>query len=1494
MKFNLQKAGCAIIGCLSFIAVEASAGGQDNYVPGEVIVKFKSESGVVMKANAKGGFATSSKKSLDTRLNDLGIKATEKLMPLTGELPKDRKAPQRRLPGGRVIKKADLSKLYCLRFDNGHSVEEMIEQLSAMPEVEYAEPNRIVSTCAFETNYSSDPLYSQQWAINAVNLPQLWAMPATDSRRPVVAIIDTGVDITHPDLADNIWTNELEANGAELADDDNNGYYDDVHGWDFVKGTAIINNGNDLNGHGTHCAGIAAACGNNGLGIVGANPDALIMAVRVLDERGKGDVATYIRGVDYAVAAGADVLSMSFGSYGLPGRAETEALQNASFGAVCVAAAGNDTYSIYDELPDVGPAISSPGGFECVVGVMSSGRDDSRSGFSNYDPDGAFFSKYQGFYNYDITAPGEGIISTFPGGGYKELSGTSMSTPLVAGAISRMLQVGGYDKVKEYGFIGDIAMSRKEGTEVFDAAKTLSFNESNRETTIVYSAIEIDDREFGDGDGELDAGETVDIYPTLRSVWGQVANDIILSASLSDNMSDNACEFINNDVEFGYHLNSRGSAKSKNPIRIKIPDNINDGYNLSLIIKVKTTDKDIYSQEVSYPVCNKVELGGIVDDTLILSPDKSYVLDRNLVVSKNGKLIVRPGTTITIKNDDRHQQKISSEEYIPDKILFLGTPDSMIVIKPAGNLATRNDFDRFQSATCKYVRFENLILSIMYSDLDNCILDNCTITEADGTRIDNSAIINSTLSERIASRNINFANGQSSSDAESSNLISVIRTRIGGSGVIRTDKPNYWGSIIESTVRKNIFDIEHPTEPIGNAKIDLSNMLKQPSPFTHGLIWKVCVNGHDAQDELDDILPLGIGRHKFEIYFNRKINRDFTPAVSMGLQAPYNKIKVEDNGEWRSIALDGYDNRVKWSFEGEASLDSDGFFTCENDATIMAIRGKYSEKYSVKCIPNSYDINNPISLHFSGNREMKYPLLPMVWCDTPSSEVSWSTSDKSLATVDADGYLTLHNYFDNYVEITATHNGQERKCNIKYSTTDNIGVVPALHISEAYLNPARTGAKYKFTSLLPDDLDEALDVYTAYVTISGKEDIDGLNRISVSGARDNDNFEIPTENTRFNVMIQAAGSMSSGFMAETGVGRVKLTWENPEDNFDDMLGYNMYRYTTRRDEETGKTVSNDTIKINERLLDTEEYVDYDIVPGTTYYYFYKVMRTNFTENSPSKVVAATPRAAGKGDANASGDIDVADVVTEVNYMVGRDPKPFIFEAADVNGDEEIDILDVVGTVNIIMAPAGNNDMASATSVATYTVENGILYVDCPVELAGVQAELNGSRGKTEIAVLPALRGMESTGDWISDAAYRFIAFSLSGKTLGYGRHALLSIGDASLSDLILVDQSGNRIMAIDSESSGISPAVMQQMKTPTPNPFVDIINVPVVIGTEGNHDVELSLHSLSGAKVLSHNVTLGYGEHNVVIDGSALGKGFYMLTLTVDGTAVQTHKVIKK
>ena len=122
------------------------------------------------------------------------------------------------------------------------------------------------------------------------------------------------------------------------------------------------------------------------------------------------------------------------------------------------------------------------------------------------------------------------------------------------------------------------------------------------------------------------------------------------------------------------------------------------------------------------------------------------------------------------------------------------------------------------------------------------------------------------------------------------------------------------------------------------------------------------------------------------------------------------------------------------------------------------------------------------------------------------------------------------------------------------------------------------------------------------------------------------------------------------------------------------MGFNVYRYTEGNEE--------NPTRINQEIVDVEttEYTDYEVTPGTTYYYMYKVLSTDLKEFDASNVVAATPLTSTKGDANGSGDVDVADVITTVNYAAGQEPKPFIFEAADMNTDQAIDILDVIGII----------------------------------------------------------------------------------------------------------------------------------------------------------------------------------------------------------------------
>ena len=420
------------------------------YKKGEVIVKFKSGSGSSRRSINKS--------SISAPLKSFGITDAKQLMPLTGAM----SSGSRRAVRNNSASSADLnlSSLYVLRFDKSQSVEETVEKLKKLSDIEYAEPNYIVKAigkaleasplpqlAANETNGSqpfNDPKYEEQWGLQAINMPALWEKPVINSKRPVIAILDTGVDINHPDLAANIWTNTAEKGN----DEDNNGFVGDVHGWDFISGDADIS---DENNHGTHCAGIAAAVGNNGEGIVGANPNALIMPVRVLNEVGEGDVATIVEGIDYAIASGADVLSMSYGYMCPcgPSEAERDALLEASKYAILVAAAGNcgvcmnSAHQGLHGNPDAMPIPSFPAAFSFVIGVMASTEEGVLAPFSNFDcgvtPSVYLYPRSE-ILSYEVMAPGTDILSTLPDGQYGLMDGTSMACPLVAGAISSLIQ----------------------------------------------------------------------------------------------------------------------------------------------------------------------------------------------------------------------------------------------------------------------------------------------------------------------------------------------------------------------------------------------------------------------------------------------------------------------------------------------------------------------------------------------------------------------------------------------------------------------------------------------------------------------------------------------------------------------------------------------------------------------------------------------------------------------------------------------------------------------------------------------------------------------------------------------------------------------------------------------------------------------------------------------------------------------------------------------
>lgn len=1314
-------------------------GGAHDYVPNEVLVKFKDSSNVQVQTNKKGLFRTSSVSAVDKVLQQVGITEAEPLMPLTGAK-KLRKGAPAKAPSGKVVEEPDMSRLYLFRIDPAKNltVEAVIEQLKEMEEVEFAEPNYRVyamSSGSADT-YTSEPLYAMQYAPSAINLPALWDIPLITEERPVIAIIDTGVEIEHPDLAANIWTNTSESDGLEYEDDDANGYVDDLHGWDFVDKTPIMT---DPNGHGTHCAGIAAAVGDNGVGITGANPDALIMPIRVMEADGVGSMSVIIQGIDYAVANGADVISMSFGTSSDSQNLYT-VLQKAYQNTILVGAAGNDGLSIYR-----GKGLMFPGAYDIVLGVQASNETNTRASYSNYDPDGGFYVNtdwYSEWWNYEILAPGSEILSTYPGGKYKQLSGTSMATPLVAGAISRLLQTKPSEIYRDT-WIGDITHAMNSETGVFDAFQAYSFSEENRQIALSLLSLEIDDSEFGDGDGDLDVGETVDLYPTLRSEWGHALNIKLGIEVDSRYESASSIEVINTDVDFGYSLNSRGVEKSSNPLRIKINSDLEDGHDLKLIVRASCDN--IYeemSKEVNFNVVNGVEIGGILSEDLTLYPNVHYIVTKTLGVPSGVTLTILPGTVLKFKSG-------IGLNFSGD-IICSGTPENPITFtmqeNEVGELSEFNLNDKLM----EYCIFENINFSytgkLNNTNFSNCIIRNIntkatviwlasTISNCNlfYNNHDSDLIYDSVLrgtdfkylniiSNRYLSLNLDgfislkaFNNSNLLHNFGNNNIYSG--TYYSSDPYVLSNPTNYVGTGNSEIAEKYVIDFDHSLFPYGYGSWDSSTMPKQPNSEAHGIVWKVVVNGYDAQDEYELLPPLGVGKHKFEVYFNRAMNKEAIPTIAMGAQEPYNQIPIAEDGSWNE--------------EGT--------------------------------------------------------------------------------------------------------------------------------------------------------------IYTAYLTISGKDAIDGVNRIYVADAEDDEYFEIPVEDYRFNVNVQSAGSMSSGFMADAGLGKVNLTWENPEENFDDMLGYNLYRYTMADE------VPSDTIRINKTLLEPAEtaFTDFDVVPGETYYYYYKVLRTSLTENSPSKIVAATPLTASKGDANGSMTVDVADVVTEVAYMTNQNPQPFIFEAADVNADANVNILDVVGTVNIIKNPDAASS-ASINSTATYTVENGTLYVETPVALGGVQFRISAAED-AQLKALDTLASFEFVTDYQAERGWLVIAYSMTGKTLPAGKHALMQIGDGSVAEAVFSDATGKNVMAISGDMNGIGAVEAMQMQLPYPNPFSEVLNIPYVIGKEGMHDVRISITTPAGLTVANHETKCDFGYYNYLWrPASSLESGIYFVTLYVDDRLMQTARVIYK
>ena len=292
-----------------------------------------------------------------------------------------------------------------VRLPVGIQVTDALAYYEADPAVSYAEPNYKVTASIVP----DDPDYDQLWAMNEVSAPEAWDR-TTGSSDVIVAIVDSGVDYTHPDLAANMWvnTNEIPDNGI---DDDKNGFVDDYRGWDFFSEDP---DPMDENGHGTHCAGTIGAVGNNGVGIAGYNWQVRLMPLKFLGPDGSGHTFDATQAVLYGSLMGAQVMNHSWG-----GGAYSKTLKDAlgASSAVMAVCGGNDGKNLDQES-------FYPASYDCE-NIISVAATDSNG-------DLAYFSNY-GMNSIDVAAPGVAILSTVLNGGYEYYKGTSMATPQVSG-----------------------------------------------------------------------------------------------------------------------------------------------------------------------------------------------------------------------------------------------------------------------------------------------------------------------------------------------------------------------------------------------------------------------------------------------------------------------------------------------------------------------------------------------------------------------------------------------------------------------------------------------------------------------------------------------------------------------------------------------------------------------------------------------------------------------------------------------------------------------------------------------------------------------------------------------------------------------------------------------------------------------------------------------------------------------------------------------------
>ena len=1000
----------------------------------------------------------------------------------------------------------------------------------------------------------------------------------------VVAVIDTGVDYTHEDLAANMWVNTAELYGTPGVDDDGDGYIDDIYGVDVTASGKKAGNPMDDNGHGTHVAGIIGMSAN-GIGGVGLAYGSKIMAIKAGQSTGTFSSSSIAKAIDYAHMMGADVINMSFGGTMKSYLIET-ALEDAFADCVLVASAGNDGLPTTDAPPALYPKSEDiyPAGYSYVLGVMATDKSGRMASFSNWD------YKPNANCEYELTAPGVDIYSTLPNNRYAKWNGTSMAAPCVSAAAAIIRN--NYSDKDMYSarfIMGQLASATKSRTSftapkgeyysypalnIYDSINYLPKPNLSVKDTFLMDSKDIDPA--NDGDAIIDAGETIDLGVLVRNQWGLTGDITVKADAISvGGVANPYIEFITDEVTLqpagtfqevnnGFVYDDSLLVGIGNPIRFKVsPETPNDA-EICINITVTTTNGADSKDKATYMVKTdktfRVQAGRGISGTLTedttLTKDYLWIIENSLYIPEGITLTIEPGTKVQFYSsdyEDAYGGKTIANINCSGTLNAIGTEDEPIEMYPGAgfeNLCV--EIFGYGTETLKYCNIINPRLGYMGDGIGANYernveqVDHCMLTQ--NVQSPRYRIIENGMFESsgIQSRCLNVEN------ITNTRIYGLVYDATGGKG------GDYYPVGIHVRKVENCLFNNCRIEILGldgtfDAKVYYVSTAN--NVYMTGYI-KFAIERSEENENSKLGHWYGIEKDDNNEQYQKRIANC----------AILNPVLNENIISWAQFVANSFNSRYAPNYA------SNNYWGTENKTLINKMiidaddfAGQYQDI-----------IEDPILTLDSPSLTEIYPFVTKVYLtDNDGNIISNVTSGETYNV-----HVLFNRDMDTETQPTVTYGGDAPYTD--YSVNGDF-VSPREWVGTTKISPVLTGG-------------------TMYWRTKG-------------GCAADDKWLVCGEDVlRFCFTIGTSGTLAMLLNAEGGANKVDLSWA--QNDYETLAGYNIYR---------SEKADSGFKKINLSVVTDTSYTDTDVKPGVTYYYYFKVVNTDGNEEDHvSNTASAAP------------------------------------------------------------------------------------------------------------------------------------------------------------------------------------------------------------------------------------------------------------------------------